>query len=131
MVLVEWKNGEYKGFDSKGNVIELSGKGFSPMEMVLIALAGCTAIDIVEILKKMRKNLEELKVSVEGERNEEFPRYWKKARIHYEAKGKDISEEDLEKAIKLSMTTYCSVAATISGKTEITYSYRLIKDQQW
>ncbi|HLI46019.1 MAG TPA: OsmC family protein [Geobacterales bacterium] len=127
MVVVEWKNEEFTGIDSKGNVVKLAGKNISPMEMVLIALAGCTAIDVVEILKKMRKNLESLRVQVEGERNEEYPKYWKKAKIFYEIKGSDITEEDVEKAIKLSMTTYCSVAATISGKTEISYSFRVIK----
>jgi len=127
MVVVEWKNNEYVGMDSKGNIIRLAGNNPSPMELVLIALAGCTAIDIVEILKKMRKNIESLKVEVNGERNEDFPRYWKKAKIFYEIKGSDITEEDAEKAIRLSMTTYCSVAATISGKTEISYSFRIIK----
>lgn len=127
MVIVEWKNEEYVGMDSKGNKIKLAGNSFSPMELLLIALAGCTAIDIVEILKKMRKNIESLKVEVTGERNEDYPKYWRKAKIYYEVKGFDISEEDLEKAIRLSMTTYCSVAATISGKTEISYSYKLIK----
>jgi len=127
MVVVEWRNNEYVGMDSKGNIIRLAGNNPSPMELVLIALAGCTAIDVVEILKKMRKNIESLRVEVDGERNEDFPRYWKKAKIFYEIKGSDITEEDAEKAIRLSMTTYCSVAATISGKTEISYSFRIIK----
>ncbi len=127
MVVVEWKNNEYVAFDSKGNSIKLGGNNPAPMELVLIALAGCTAIDVVEILKKMRKEIEYLKVEVTGERNEDYPRYWKKAKIHYEIKSNDATNEDVEKAIRLSMTTYCSVAATISGKTEISYTYSLIK----
>mgnify|MGYP000013209854 CR=1 FL=1 len=127
-VRVEWKVDEgYMGYDSKGNSIALGKDKFSPMELLLISLAGCTAIDVVEILTKMRKKIKEVKVYVEGERNEEYPRYWKKAKIKYEVFGEDVTNTDVEKAIKLSMDIYCSVAATISGKTEISYSYEVKK----
>jgi putative redox protein len=127
-VKVTWKVIEgYVGYDSKGNTIELGKDKFSPMELLLISLAGCTAIDVVEILTKMRKKIKEVNVYVEGERNEEYPRYWKKAKIKYEILGEDVTNADAEKAIKLSMDIYCSVAATISGKTEISYSYEIKK----
>lgn len=125
-VKVEWKGDHnYIGYDSKGNTIRIGKDSLAPMELLLISLAGCTSIDVVEILTKMRKNIKEISVSVTGERNEDFPRYWKKVKIEYLIKGSGLSNEDVEKAIKLSMNVYCSVAATISGKTEISYSYKL------
>jgi len=127
-IRVEWsKEKGFIGYDSKNNALKIGKENFSPMELLLISLAGCTAIDIVEILTKMRKNVKEIKVYVEGERNEEYPRYWKKAKIKYEIISDDVTNSDVEKAIKLSMDIYCSVAATISGKTEITYNYEIKK----
>ncbi len=125
-VKVEWKgDSNFVGYDSKGNTVSLGRNAIAPMEMLLISLAGCTAIDVVEILTKMRKNVKELNVLVSGERNEDYPRYWKKVKIEYIIKGSGLSNDDVEKAIKLSMNVYCSVAATISGKAEISYSYKL------
>uniref|UniRef100_A0A7C2K2F6 OsmC family peroxiredoxin n=1 Tax=candidate division WOR-3 bacterium TaxID=2052148 RepID=A0A7C2K2F6_UNCW3 len=101
--------------------------GPTPMELLLVALAGCTAMDVISILKKMRENVREFSVEVEGERAPEHPKYYTKIHIKYIFKGENLKEENLLKAIQLSQNKYCSVSANLKGKSEITFSYE-VKD---
>ncbi|RKE03081.1 OsmC family protein [Marinifilum flexuosum] len=87
------------------------GSGVSPKKLMLTALAGCTGIDIAMILKKMRVEVRDIKVSVEGELTEEQPSYYKNMHIVYEFFGKDIPHAKVERAVKLSEEEYCGVSA--------------------
>lgn len=87
------------------------GSGVSPKKLMLTALAGCTGIDIAMILKKMRVEVRDIKVSVEGELTEEQPSYYKNMHIIYEFFGKDIPHAKIERAVKLSEEEYCGVSA--------------------
>ncbi len=99
--------------------------GFSPMKLLLCALGACTAMDIVEILRKQRQEPTSFHVLLKGERNEDYPRYYKKIEMRYVLTGK-INEKALQRAVKLSREKYCSVEATLSMNPEITSSYEIL-----
>lgn len=104
---------------------EKTGYGPSPMELVLIALAGCTGMDVISILEKMKKNVKRFEVSCEGERAEEHPRVYKKIRVHYLIEGKDIDDASVKRAIELSKEKYCSVSIMLSKAAEISFTYEI------
>jgi len=102
--------------------------GLRPMEGVLACLAGCSMVDIVEMIKKMRRAISEFKVEVSGERVEEYPRVFHTVKIKYTIASGDLKQEELERAVKLSMEKYCSVAAMLRrGGVNIEYEYRVIR----
>lgn len=86
------------------------GDGGSPMEFMLAGVAGCTGVDVLSILQKMRQNVEGLTVDIEGERAEDYPMVYTDVTIIYNLSGQDIDPEAVEKAINLSMTKYCSAS---------------------
>jgi putative redox protein len=85
--------------------------GPRPKQLMMVALAGCTAMDVASILKKMRENVEEFTVEVEGELAEEHPKKYESMKVIYRLKGKEISRKNVEKAVNLSATKYCGVSA--------------------
>ena len=100
----------------------------TPLEMLMIALGGCTAVDVIEILRKKRQIVTEYRVEVKGERREEYPRSFTKLSVHHLVKGRRITSEAVSQAIKLSDEKYCSVAATIRPGAEILTSFEIIED---
>ncbi|AVX21244.1 MAG: OsmC family protein [Bacillota bacterium] len=100
------------------------GKGASPMELLLMGVAGCTAIDIVSILEKMRLNLQDFVVEVEGERAADHPKVFTEITLVYRVWG-EIPEEKLVKAIELSLDKYCSASNTVKGVAKINYRYEI------
>ena len=116
-------------FNSKGDsghniVIDASeeNKGPNPMELVLNGVAGCTAIDIVVILDRMRLELEDLNIKVEGKRAEEPPKKFTEINLDYKLKGKDLTEDKVERAIKLSIEKYCSASNSLDAEINYTYT---------
>lgn len=109
---------------------EKTSYGPSPMELVLIALGGCTGMDVISILEKMRKEVKKFEVVCEGERVEGHPRVYKKIKVHYLIEGKDIDEESVKRAIELSKEKYCSVSAMLSNSVEIIYTYEIKEDKK-
>ncbi len=99
----------------------------SPVELLLLAVGSCTAIDVVSILQKKRQIVTDYKVEVTGERREEHPRSFTKINIHHIVYGRSVSEKALADAIELSDTKYCSVAATVKPTAEITTSFEIIE----
>ena len=93
--------------------MEHGGKNMGPRPkmMMMVALAGCTAMDVVAILKKMRVDFEEFTVRVEGELAEEHPKKYEGMKVIYRMKGKNIPRKSVEKAVNLSSTKYCGVSA--------------------
>lgn len=100
----------------------------SPMELLLIALGSCTAVDVAGILAKKREDVREYLVEVRGDRREEHPRSYTKMWVHHIVRGKNISEKSVKQAIELSETKYCSVAATLRPGAEIVSSFEIIED---
>ena len=95
-------------------------KGPRPKQFMLYALAGCTGMDVVSILKKMRVNLKAFNVTIEGELTEEHPKQYNKMKVIYTFTGKDLPLEKLKKAVDLSEDRYCGVSATYKKVLELT-----------
>lgn len=116
----------FEATNEAGHTIQLSGDGnaVGPMQSVLMAAAGCSTIDIVMILEKMRQPLEDIQVKIEGKRKEEIPRVFTDIHMHYVLKG-DLKEEKVKKAIELSLTQYCSVSLMLEKAVNITSSFEI------
>ncbi len=95
-----------------------------PMEVLLMGLLGCTAMDVISILKKKRQPVQGFKIFATGERSAEHPKKYTKIHLEYVAYG-DVDPKALARAIELSETTYCGAIATVRGVAEVTYSYRV------
>ena len=100
----------------------------TPMEMLLVSVAACTAADVVSILEKKRQNVSDYRIEVSGERREEYPQAFIKFHVHHIVYGRDVSEQAVAQAIELSDTKYCSVAATVRPTAEITTSFEIIEN---
>ena len=98
----------------------------TPLEHLLVAVAGCTAFDVQPILKKKRQDVTDYQVEITAERREEMPRAFVKFHIKHIVHGRNISEKAVADAIALSNEKYCSVAATVRPTAEITTSYEII-----
>jgi putative redox protein len=99
----------------------------TPLELLLVSVASCTATDVVSILHKKRQDVTDYKVEITGARREDFPRKFTKFHIHHIVYGRDVSEQAVARAVELSDTKYCSVAATVRPGAEITTSFEIIQ----
>ena len=100
--------------------------GPTPVEAVLAALGGCTAIDVIGILRKKRQTVLGYEVVVEGQRREEHPRLFTRIEVIHRVRGRDLSPVALDEAIRLSDTKYCSVHANLAGTAEIVSRFEII-----
>ncbi len=99
-----------------------NNEGVRPMQMLLMALAGCSAIDVIGILKKQRQQLRDLNITVDGERETgKDANVFVKIHVHFAFTG-DVEKEKAERAVKLSLEKYCSVAKTLEKSAVITHS---------
>ncbi len=104
-----------------------SDAGTRPMELLLVSLGGCTGMDVVSILRKKRVKFDRFEIKITGERAEEHPKVYTKVDIEYLIYGKDIREKDVEQAIELSQSKYCSVSAILrKSGAEVNYTYKII-----
>ena len=104
------------------------GSAASPMELLLLALGGCTGVDVIDILRKKRQHVTGYRIEVHGDKREEFPRAFTKLYVKHIVSGRGVSEKAVARAIELSDQKYCSVAATLRGTAEIVTSYEIIED---
>ncbi|MCK4664436.1 MAG: OsmC family protein [Bacteroidales bacterium] len=102
-------------------------KGPRPKPLMLAALGGCTGMDVVSILKKMRVKLEKFNVKIETELTEEHPKHYYKMHIIYEFTGKDLPVEKLKKAVDLSENRYCGVSAVYSKAVEMSSEIKVFE----
>lgn len=102
-----------------------SNAGIRPKELILMALAGCTGSDVAVILKKKKINLDGFEMNITAEMQETHPRVYTKINLEYVFYGKEIPKEAVERAIELSLKTYCSVTAMLQKAVEITHTYRI------
>lgn len=108
---------------------EENGTGMSPAQLLLVALGGCTAYDVVSILEKKRQRLTGLEITVTGEQEADPPWPYRKIHVHYLVRGRGLQEKAVREAIELSEQKYCSVAATLRGSAEITYDYAIVEEE--
>lgn len=97
------------------------GQGLRPFETLLASMAGCTAMDVVLILQKMRQPITGLLVNILGERGEEYPRPLVRATLEYVVSGSQISPQAVERAVRLSQEKYCGVIASLKTQIEATF----------
>lgn len=97
----------------------------TPMEMLLVSVAACTGADVISILQKKRQEVTDYRIEVRGERREEHPRAYTNFYVHHIVTGRGVSEQAVARAIELSDTKYCSVAATVRPTAEIVTSYEI------
>ena len=93
-----------------------------------IALGGCMAVDVIEILQKKRQDVTDYRVEVSGERREEFPRAFTKLFVHHIVRGRNIAPQTVSQAVKLSEEKYCSVSATLKPTAEVITSFAVIEE---
>lgn len=103
-------------------------QGYRPMELLLVALAGCSGVDISHILKKKRQEVSDIHIQVVGIRRDEHPRVYEKISITYKVYGKGIKEKAVEDAIRLSLDKYCSVYAMLEKACPIEVSFEVIDE---
>jgi putative redox protein len=128
---VRWITGQqYIGIDSTNHSIVLSTKdenvGVKPSDVMLIALAACTAVDVVDILAKKRMPIDALEIITSGQQDEDPPWTFRQIHLKYRLSGKNLTEAAVAQAIKLSEEKYCSVAATVRGVANITMEFEII-----
>jgi putative redox protein len=99
--------------------------GTRPMEMILIGLAGCSAMDVLSILQKKRVRLDDFSMRVEAERAEEHPKVFTKIHLHYVFTGSNIKPRDVERSIELSQDKYCGASAMLRKAAEISHDYEI------
>lgn len=118
----------FKAENESGHSISLgnNGKATGPMQAVLMAAAGCSTIDIVMILEKMKQDLKHIEVEVEGKRREEIPRTYTDIHLHYKMYGR-IKEKKAEQAVNSSLEKYCSVSLMLEKAAKITSSFEIIE----
>lgn len=105
-----------------------SDAGTRPKELLLIALGGCTGSDVVTILQKKKVDVDSFEMNISADVAEEHPQVFTKINVEYVFFGKDIQEKDVERAIELSQTKYCSVTHMLNKAAEITHSFKIVNN---
>ena len=132
---VKWIDGkQFIGIDSTRHSVVLStpdeGIGIKPSDLLLLAVASCTAVDVVKILEKKRMPLTHLEISATGDQDQDPPWTFRKIHLHYKVGGKNLTEKAVALAIQLSEEKYCSVAATVRATAQITTEFEILAEKQ-
>jgi putative redox protein len=135
---IAWQNEDllFEGTTPEGMKVRMDshaefggkGRGPRPAELLILALGGCTGMDVISILRKKKAQVEGLELEVQGERSPEHPKVWTKIELTYVFSGKDLKKEDVERAIELSMDKYCVVANTLKKTCPLEYRWRMKGD---
>ena len=135
-ISVKWIDGMLMvGKSDSGHAIVMDGPpeiggenlGVRPMEMLLLGMTGCTMIDVVSTLKKMREDVVDCQTQVSADRSEEYPKVFTNIHVHFVLRGKQLNPLKVDKAIKLSAEKYCSASIMIGKTAIITHDYEIIE----
>jgi putative redox protein len=135
-ISVNWVDGMLMvGKSHSGHSITMDGPpeiggenlGVRPMEMLLLGVAGCTMIDVVSTLKKMRQDLTQCETKVNAERANDHPKVFTDIHIQFILKGKDLDQNKVEKAITLSAEKYCSASIMLGKTASITHDFEIVE----
>ena len=135
-ISVKWIDGMLMvGKSDSGHAIVMDGPpeigggnlGVRPMEMLLLGMTGCTVIDVVSTLKKMREDVVDCQTQVSADRSEEYPKVFTNIHVHFVFRGNQLSPLKVDKAIKLSAEKYCSASIMIGKTAIITHDYEIIE----
>jgi putative redox protein len=132
---VKWlDNMSFVGESGSGHSVVMDGApedggrnlGVRPMEMLLLGMGGCTAFDVVLILKRARQEIIDCEIELEAERAAEVPKIFTKIHVHYIVKGHDLNEKQVARAVSLSAEKYCSASIMLAAVAEISHDYEII-----
>lgn len=133
-VEVNWKKGMAFEAEVNGHKVIMDAplesggeeKGPRPKPLMMVSLAGCTGMDVVSLLRKMRVEIDDFSIKIQGDITEEHPKHFTRMHIIYQFKGKDLPLDKIKKAIDLSQERYCGVSASFRKAMELTYEIQLI-----
>lgn len=103
--------------------------GFRPMELLLISLGGCTAMDVISILRKKRQDVTAFEVKLKAKQNHEHPHVFTHINIHYIVKGRNVDAKAVARAIELSETKYCPAQAMMEKVATIDHTYEIVEEE--
>ena len=133
---VKWAGAaRFDGVSESGHTVVMDGapeyggenQGPRPMEMLLLGMGGCTAFDVVLILKKSRQAVEDCEVLIDAKRAQSEPKVFTDIHVHFIVKGKELSAERVERAIELSAEKYCSASIMLAKTANITHDFEIIE----
>lgn len=133
-IQMDWKGGfKFSGTSLYGHEISTDASkkiggaedGYQPLELLMFSLAGCTGVDVIDISRKMRLDIADVRISIEANQREEVPRFFTDAHVTYHVTGKNIDRKKMERVIELSQEKYCSAAATIAGVCKLSHSLEI------
>jgi putative redox protein len=132
-IVIKWTGKkQFIGTDSGKHSIVISAHdsenhtGMKPSELMLLSLGSCSGYDVVDIIQKKRMQLEDMRIEISGEQDPDPPWTFRKIHMKFYLKGHDITEKAARQAVDLSINNYCSVAATLSGKAQISFEIELL-----
>ncbi len=135
-ISVKWIDGLLMvGKSDSGHAIVMDGPpeiggenlGVRPMEMLLLGMAGCTMIDVVSTLTKMREDVVDCQTQVSADRAEEYPKVFTNIHVHFILRGNQLNSSNVDKAIKLSAEKYCSASIMLGKTAVITHDFEIIE----
>ena len=135
-VKVKWIDGMMMvGESGSGHAVVMDGPpdaggnnmGIRPMEMLLIGMAGCTTVDVVSTLKKMRENIDDCVAEISAERATDHPKVFTSIHIHFVVKGADLNPVKVKKAISLSADKYCSASIMMAKTADVTHDFEIVE----
>ena len=130
-IRAEWKGGlGFEAVNERGVAVRMDppaeGATLTPMETALMALAGCTGMDVISILKKKQQTVQAMEIRLHGVRAQDHPRVYTGIELEYVITGANVDPEAVSRSIELSMTKYCSVGGMLSKTASIRTSFRIL-----
>ena len=131
-----WKENNVFSTDIDGHDITIDlgedqggqNQGPRPKKLLLVSAAGCTGLDVVEMLRKMRVELKGFDISIDAELSDDHPKQYKEIKLVYEFRGEDLPEKKIERAVKLSFENYCGVLAMYKSAVPVSYEIKINKE---
>ncbi|PCJ86929.1 MAG: peroxiredoxin [Thiotrichaceae bacterium] len=136
--VVKWlDNMSFVGESESGHSVVMDGPpesggrnlGIRPMEMVLLGMGGCTAFDVVLILKRQRQLITDCQVELSSERADEAPKVFTKIHVHYVVKGKGLDAKKVARAVDMTAEKYCSVSIMLAQSVDVTHDFKIIEEE--
>ncbi len=133
---VKWQGAaKFEGLTETGHSITMDGaqeyggqnQGARPMELLLIGMGGCSAFDVVLILKKSRQDIVDCVVEIDSERADSEPKVFTKIHAHFKVSGRGLSEKHVDRAVQLSAEKYCSASIMLGKSAEMTHDFEIIE----
>lgn len=131
---IDWQGAlEFSASADSGHTVTIDGppdlggqnRGFRPMEMILLGVGGCSAMDVMHILKKARQNVTDCRIEVDGTRAETDPKVFTDIHLRFVVTGSDLSEKHVARAVQLSAEKYCSASIMLAASVNITHDYTI------